>query len=121
VEKISKKAKLPKICLSFGGSMPEGQFKQCPLTPPSILGPKDPVNGGLWQPRTRWTTGEDVASSIFGPVFLRTSMLDTVFPISSVSRKGCNGYTGCVYSGLFLLIDDTVPAGAGVMQVFLQC
>ena len=26
---------LPKICLSFGGSMPEGQFKQCPLTPPS--------------------------------------------------------------------------------------
>ena len=29
---ISEKAKLPKICLSFGGSMPEGQIKQCPLT-----------------------------------------------------------------------------------------
>ena len=35
-ENFSEKAKLPKICLSFGGSMPEGQFKKCPLTPPSI-------------------------------------------------------------------------------------
>ena len=29
----SEKAKLPKICLSFGGSMPEAQTKRCPLTP----------------------------------------------------------------------------------------
>ena len=35
-EKFSEKAKLPKICLSFGGSMPEGKFKQCPLTPPPL-------------------------------------------------------------------------------------
>ena len=34
-KKNSEKAKLPKICLSFSGSMPEGKFKQCPLTPPS--------------------------------------------------------------------------------------
>ena len=47
--------------------------------------------------------------------------INVVFPISSVSRKGCNGSTGCVYSDLGLLIDDTVPAITGVMQVFLQC
>ena len=28
----SEKAKHSKICLSFGGSMPEAQFKRCPLT-----------------------------------------------------------------------------------------
>ena len=32
---FSEKAKLPKLCLSFGGSMPEAQIKQCPLTPPN--------------------------------------------------------------------------------------
>ena len=41
-------------------------------------------------------------------------IINFVFPISSVS-------TGCVYSGLGLLIDDMVPAGAGVMQLFLKC
>ena len=30
---FSEKAKDPKICLSLGGSMPEAQIKQCPLTP----------------------------------------------------------------------------------------
>ena len=30
---FSEKAKHPKICLSFGGCMPEAQIKQCPLTP----------------------------------------------------------------------------------------
>ena len=30
---FSEKAKHPKICLSLGGSMPEAQIKQCPLTP----------------------------------------------------------------------------------------
>ena len=33
----SEKAKLPKICLSFSGSMPEAQIKQCPLTLPNLL------------------------------------------------------------------------------------
>ena len=37
--------------------------------------------------------GEDLTSSIFCPVFLRTSILGNVFPISFVSRKGCNGST----------------------------
>ena len=32
-KKNSGKAKHPKICLSFGGSMPDAQIKQCPLTP----------------------------------------------------------------------------------------
>ena len=32
---FSEKAKLPKICPSFGGSMPEAKIKQCLLTPPS--------------------------------------------------------------------------------------
>ena len=35
-EIFSEIAKLPEICLSFGGSMPEGQIKQCPLTPPLL-------------------------------------------------------------------------------------
>ena len=48
-------------------------------------------------------------------------IINVVFPISSVSIKGCNGSTGRVYSGLGLLIDDMVPAGAGVMQLFLKC
>ena len=32
-QKKSEKAKYPKICLSFGVSMPEAQIKRCPLTP----------------------------------------------------------------------------------------
>ena len=47
--------------------------------------------------------------------------INIVFPISSVSRKGCNGSTGYVYSDLGLLIDDMVPVITGVMQVLLQC
>ena len=33
-QKNSEKAKLPKICLSFGGSMPIAQIKMCHLFPP---------------------------------------------------------------------------------------
>ena len=36
-KKNSGKAKHPKICLSLGGSMPEAQIKQCPLTPYPIM------------------------------------------------------------------------------------
>ena len=36
-------------------------------------------------------------------------------------ERDATGSTGCVYSGLGLLIDDMVPAGAGVMQLFLKC
>ena len=34
-KKNSEKAKLPQICISFGGSMPIAQIKRCHLTPPS--------------------------------------------------------------------------------------
>ena len=37
-KKNSEKAKLPQICISFGGSMPIAQIKRCHLTPPSIRG-----------------------------------------------------------------------------------
>ena len=32
-----KKAKHPKICLSFGGSMPIAQIKRCHLPPPLLM------------------------------------------------------------------------------------
>ena len=35
-KKNSEKAKLPQICISFGGSMPIAQIKRFHLTPPSI-------------------------------------------------------------------------------------
>ena len=38
-KKLSEKAKHPKICLSLGGSIPEAQIKQCPLTPSPKNGP----------------------------------------------------------------------------------
>ena len=35
-------------------------------------------------------------------------------------EKDAVGSTGCVYSELGLYVVDTVPAGAGVMQVLIQ-
>ena len=37
-KKNSEKAKLPKICISFGGSMPIAQIKRCHLSPPPTQG-----------------------------------------------------------------------------------
>ena len=48
---FSEKAKHPKICLSLGGSMPEAQIKQCPLTPSPIYEGVIQILGGLVIPK----------------------------------------------------------------------
>ena len=55
---------------------------------------------------------------------IRDALLNTrrgsVFLLSCSREKDARGSTGRVYSGLGLHVVDTVPAGAGVMQVLLQ-
>ena len=83
-KKNSEKAKHPQICLSLGGSMPEAQIKQCPLTPsPTLKRPITPANPapphyGLWHPANKMTKITNFAS--IGPIELKIGQRSRFLP-----------------------------------------